>query len=184
MLNVWRRKSMCEARNTMGTGAMLNLNNLKISRKLLLGFSAVVAVISTTGGLALLNINTMNDARAESTQANATMQAIFDAQFRLARQENSVRGWIISQDEYYLERVESHRGKFKDALNNIRELTADEPTQLAFVDEVERAADLWYDGVVPVATDLVRDAGTRGQAGALVGNNGPADQLIAPAEEG
>ena len=163
---------------------MLNLNNLKISRKLLLGFSAVVAVIGATGGVSLLNINTMNEARDESTRGNATMQAVFDAQFRLARQENSVRGWIISQDEYYLERVESHRGKFKDALNHIRELTAHEPEQLALVDEVERAADLWYDGVVPVATSLVRDAATRGQAGALVGNNGPADQLIAPAEDG
>ena len=163
---------------------MLNLNNLKISRKLLLGFSAVVGVIGATGAVALLNINTMNDARAESTQANATMQAIFDAQFRLARQENSVRGWIISQDEYYLGRVESHRAKFKEALNNIRALAAGESEQLATVDEVERAADLWFEGVVPVATDLVRNAATRGQAGALVGNDGPADQLIAPAEEG
>ncbi|WP_167755761.1 methyl-accepting chemotaxis protein [Vitreimonas flagellata] len=163
---------------------MLNLNNLKISRKLLLGFSAVVAVIGATGGVSLLNINTMNEARSESTRGNATMQAVFDAQFRLARQENSVRGWIISQDEYYLERVESHRAKFKDALNHIRELAASEPEQLALVDEVERAADLWYDGVVPTATSLVRDPATRAQAGALVGNNGPADQLIAPAEEG
>ncbi len=168
----------------MGTDAMLNLNNLKISRKLLLGFSAVVAVIAATGGVSLLNINTMNEARDESTRANATMQAVFDAQFRLARQENSIRGWIISQDEYYLERVESHRGKFKDALNNIRELAAGEPEQLALVDEVERAADLWYDGIVPQVTQLVRDPATYSQASSLVGNNGTADQLIAPAEEG
>jgi methyl-accepting chemotaxis protein len=163
---------------------MLNLNNLKISRKLLLGFSAVVAVIGATGGVSLLNINTMNEARSESTRGNATMQAVFDAQFRLARQENSVRGWIISQDEYYLERLESHRAKFKEALDNIRGLAGSEPEQLALVDEVERAADLWYDGVVPVATSLVRNPATLSQAGALVGNNGPADQLIAPAEEG
>ncbi len=163
---------------------MLNINNLKISRKLLLGFSAVVAVIGATGGIAMLNINTMNDARDESTRANATMQTIFDAQFRLARQENSIRGWIISQDPYYLERVEGHRGKFKDALNQIRELSAGESNQLAIVDELERAADLWYEGVVPVATALVNDPLTRPQASALVGNNGTADQLIAPAEEG
>jgi methyl-accepting chemotaxis protein len=163
---------------------MLNITDLKISRKLLLGFSAVIAVIGATGATALVNINTMNHARAESTQANATMQAIFDAQFRLARQENSVRGWIISQDDYYLGRVESHRAKFKEALNSIRALTEGETEQLQRVDEVERAADLWFDGVVPLATSAVRDPATRGQAVALVGNDGPADQLIAPAEEG
>lgn len=36
-----------------------------------------------------------------------------------------MRGWIISHDEYYLERVETHRGKFRDALNDIRALAAD-----------------------------------------------------------
>ena len=163
---------------------MLNITDLKISRKLMLGFSAVIAVIGATGATALVNINTMNDARAESTQANATMQAIFDAQFRLARQENSVRGWIISEDDYYLGRVESHRAKFKEALNNIRALAEGEADQLQRVDEVERAADLWFDGVVPLATAAVPNPATRGQAVALVGNDGPADQLIAPAEEG
>ncbi|MBN8606401.1 MAG: methyl-accepting chemotaxis protein [Caulobacterales bacterium] len=163
---------------------MLNITDLKISRKLMLGFSAVIAVIGATGATALININTMNDARAESTQANATMQAIFDAQFRLARQENSVRGWIISQDDYYLGRVESHRAKFKEALNNIRALAEGEIEQLRHVDEVERAADLWFDGVVPLATAAVPNPATRSQAVALVGNDGPADQLIAPAEEG
>ena len=163
---------------------MLNVNNIKISKKLLLGFSAVIAVIGATGAAALMNINTMNTARAESTNANATLTAIFDAQFRLARQENSIRGWIISTDEYYLERVESHRAKFKEALNNIRALAASEPDQLARVDEVEAAADGWYEGIVPAATQLARVAATRAEAGALVGNDGLADQLIAPAEDG
>lgn len=44
-----------------------------------------------------------------------------------------MRGWIISHDEYYLERVETHRGKFRDALNEIRAL-ADTPEQLQRVD--------------------------------------------------
>ncbi|GAM98643.1 methyl-accepting chemotaxis protein [alpha proteobacterium U9-1i] len=162
----------------------MNLNNVKISRKLLLGFSAVIAVIGATGGAALININTMNQARAESTEANATLTAIFDAQFRLARQENSVRGWIISTDDYYLGRVESHRARFKEALNNIRALVAGETEQIARVDAVEAAADAWYEGVVPAATRMVRNPATRVQAGALVGNDGVADQLIAPAEDG
>jgi methyl-accepting chemotaxis protein len=163
---------------------MLNVNNIKISKKLLFGFSAVIAVIGATGAAALVNINTMNTARAESTEANATLTAIFDAQFRLARQENSVRGWIISTDEYYLGRVESHRAKFKEALNNIRALAQGEPDQLTRVDEVEAAADAWYEGVVPAATQLARNAATRAAAGALVGNDGVADQLIGPAEDG
>ncbi|HRK65591.1 MAG TPA: CHASE3 domain-containing protein, partial [Terricaulis sp.] len=163
---------------------MISLKNLRISRKLVIGFAAMIAVSAGTGATALINIDIMNKARAESRESNDVLTWIADAQFRLARQENSVRGWIISHDEYYLERVETHRGKFKDALNEIRALAGDKPEQLQRIDAVERAADLWYDGIVPITTRLVRDPATRGQAGALVGNNGQADQLIAPAEEG
>jgi len=163
---------------------MISIDNLKISRKLMLGFAAVIGIITATGVAAIVNINTMNHARAETSRGNATLEATADAQFRLARQENSVRGWIISLDPYYLERVESHRDKFKEALNNIRSLAADEPEQLQRIDEIEAAADRWFEGVVPVATTLARDPATRAQAGALVGNDGVADQLIAPAEDG
>ena len=161
---------------------MISINNLKLSRKLVLGFSAVIAVIVATGVLSLININTMNEARSETSRGNAALAAAADAQFRLARQENSVRGWLISLDPYYLERVESHRGKFKEALTTLRGLvSADQQTHIA---STEAAADQWYDGIVPQATQLAQDPATRADAGALVGNNGVADQLIAPAEEG
>ncbi|MGE0740991.1 MAG: methyl-accepting chemotaxis protein [Hyphomonadaceae bacterium] len=163
---------------------MLNFNDLKVSQKLLVGFAAIIAVIAAAGAATLINVGIMNHARAESRLSNDTLAAIADAQIRLARQENSVRGWIISHDPNYLERVETHRGKIKDALNNVRAMAEGEADQLALVDTVEAAADTWYDGVVPVAARLARDAATRGQAGALVGNNGVADQLIAPAEDG
>jgi len=163
---------------------MLAFDNLRISRKLVFGFTTVIAVIAVTGAVSLTNIAAMNEARTQSRQSNDTLSWIADAQFRLARQENSVRGWIISQDPYYLERIESHRAKFKEALDHIRELSAGEPAQLQRVDEVEQAADGWYEGVVPLVTRLVRDPGARAQAGALVGNNGVADGLIAPAEDG
>ncbi|HYD87054.1 MAG TPA: methyl-accepting chemotaxis protein [Vitreimonas sp.] len=161
---------------------MISINDLKLSRKLVLGFTAVIAVIVATGAVALVNINTMNEARAATTRGNAALAAVADAQFRLARQENSVRGWLISLDPYYLERVESHRAKFKDALTTLRSLVSAE--QQASIAATEAAADQWYDGIVPQATQLAQDPATRAQAAALVGNNGVADQLIAPAEEG
>lgn len=163
---------------------MFSINDLKISRKLVLGFTAVIGIIAATGVAAIVNINTMNHARAETSRGNATLAAVADAQFRLARQENSVRGWIISLDPYYLERVESHRGKFKEALDTMRALTEGEAEQLATIDSLEAAADQWYEGIVPVATRLARNPATHAQAAALVGNNGVADTLIAPAEEG
>lgn len=162
----------------------MNPSDLKISRKLTLGFAAVISVIAITGATAVYNINAMNAARAESSASNQALAQIYDARFRLARQENSVRGWIISLDEYYLGRAESHRAKFKEALSSARTLLHDQPEQLTRLDETEAAADAWYDGIVPVADRLARNPATRGDAMALVRNDGRADELIAPAENG
>ncbi|MCL4716054.1 MAG: methyl-accepting chemotaxis protein [Hyphomonadaceae bacterium] len=162
----------------------MSINDLKISRKLILGFAAVIAVIAATGVAAIININTMNHARAETSRGNAMLADVADAQFRLARQENSVRGWIISLDPYYLDRVQGHRASFKDALGRLRERANGDAEQLATIDGIEANADRWFDGVVPVADALARNPATHAQAAALVGNNGVADQLIAPAEEG
>ena len=163
--------------------SMISISDLKISRKLVLGFSAIIAIIAGTGGVTLANVNTMNEARAETARGNATLSAIADAQFRLARQENSVRGWLVSLDTYYLGRVDSHRAKFKEALATMRELAASETEQLERINAVEAAADAWYDGIIPLAARLARDPATRSQAAALVGNDGRADQLIGPAED-
>ena len=103
---------------------MFSIADLKISRKLVLGFAAIIAVIGAVGAVTLTNTRIMNEVRVETGRANASLAAIADAQFRLARQENSIRGWLISLDPYYLERVESHRGKFNEALNHLRELSA------------------------------------------------------------
>ena len=163
---------------------MMSINDLKISRKLILGFALVISVIAATGVAAIVNINTMNAARAETSRGNQMLADVADAQFRLARQENSVRGWIISLDPYYLDRVRTHRAAFKEALERLRQGANGDAEQLAVIDSIETNADTWHDGVVQVADALARDPATHAQAAALVGNDGVADQLIAPAEDG
>lgn len=55
----------------LSTGtAVISLKNLRISRKLVIGFAAMIAVSAGTGATALINIDIMNKARAQSRESN------------------------------------------------------------------------------------------------------------------
>ena len=64
----------------------------------------------------------------------------------MARQENAYRGYLLSQDPFYLERLDAHRADFKSGLGELRDGGSDEVKGLA--DQTEAAADEWYKNVV------------------------------------
>ena len=59
------------------------------------------------------------------------MSSCEEAKFFLARQENSYRGFLLSQNPYYIERIDKHRSNFKARLGTAQSF-AQEAT--AFVD--------------------------------------------------
>ena len=58
---------------------------------------------------ALLQLEKAGEVRTMENQANRTTAT---AEFYVARQENAFRGYLLSQDPYYIERVDAHRAKF------------------------------------------------------------------------
>ena len=80
--------------------------------------------IIVAGGVALyLNNAALEASVARTDRAQQMLSAAEDATFRLARQENSLRGFLLSGDEYYAKRInEVHKVKFFGALKELREL--------------------------------------------------------------
>src|SRR6185295_15580754 len=110
--------------------------------------------------------------------------ALEQAKFYLARQENSYRGFLLSQDPYYVGRIEKHRGNFKKRIAAGAALAAGDSAKLAQFKAVETAADNWLTQVVEAGKVLAADPATRAQAVAMVGPDGLADSLMGPAEDG
>lgn len=95
-------------------------DNLKISRKLTLGFAAVTLTMAGMGGAMLVNLRALDEARVEIKESRETLVTLNEAKFYLTRQENSYRGYLLSKNDYYLERVDKHRANFKTRLDAAR----------------------------------------------------------------
>ncbi|MFN3521768.1 MAG: methyl-accepting chemotaxis protein [Phenylobacterium sp.] len=157
-------------------------DNLKISRKLGISFAAITLTIAAMGAVTLMNLRALDEARAATAQSRDSMVALTEAKFFLARQENSFRGYLLSIDPYYIDRANKHRANFKARLKTLRDVNGD-PVVDAKATEAEAAADKWFATIVEDGARLASDPATHAQAVALVGPDGVADELIAPAED-
>ena len=158
----------------------MKLSNVPISRKLILAFAVVLLAIGGMGGTIFLQLESLKQADAQRDAGNKLVQDVSAAEFSLARQENSLRGFLVSADPYYLERLDSHRANFKAKLDDVR--VGGDAEVVTQVNAAEAAADAWYDRIVTQGSALAANPATRAEAAALVGNDGEADQLIAPVE--
>ena len=77
----------------------MNFRDLNISAKLVVVFSAMLVTIAA-GGVALhLNNTALSASIARTDRDQKVLSANVDATFRLARQENSLRGYLLSGNE-------------------------------------------------------------------------------------
>jgi methyl-accepting chemotaxis protein len=162
----------------------LSLANIRISRKLTLGFAAVVLTMVAMGALSFVSLRSLEQARVETARSQEFIAALEQAKFYLARQENSYRGLLLSADDYYSGRVEKHRGNFKKRIAAAAELAEGDEAQLKTLQDILAAADRWHAGVVEEGKVLAANPATRQQAVDMVGPSGKADGLIGPAEDG
>ncbi|AYG95073.1 HAMP domain-containing protein [Brevundimonas naejangsanensis] len=155
------------------------LSDLKIEKKLLAAFAAVILAIVAMGGMVFMQINALDRARIDRARASAVQQEVESAQFYLARQEASYRGFLVSRDPYYLERLAAHRKNFDKNLDRVRQL---DPGSAADVKAARAGLDEWTRQVVEPGRTMVAEPSTWMQAIAVVGRDGAADKLIEPAE--
>ncbi len=156
-------------------------NDLPVGKKLTFAFAAVMIALLAMGGVVIWNLNALNEAGRARSVADENMATLNRVEMKLTRQENSFRGFLVSNDPYYLERLDAHRNDFKTGLTDLRANGDDEIK--ALVDKTENAADAWYQNVVKTGAALAADPATRGQAMAMVGQKSTADTYIAEVED-
>ena len=156
------------------------LSDLKIEKKLMAAFAVVIAAIAIMGVTVFVQVNALEKARMDRVRASAVQREAETAKFYLARQESSYRGFLLSSDVYYLERLTAHRENFNKSLDRIAQLdrTSDDEVRAARV-----AADEWAKNVVEAGRVLAGNPATQAQAVAMVGREGVADKYISPAED-
>lgn len=146
---------------------------LTLAWALTLGALVVMAVLMVTN---LLALKSAGEALAREDRLNG---ALAEAEFRLARQENSYRGYLLSAEAYYMARLETHRAEFRRSLEGMR---ADTPQEhQATINQALQAADGWYRNVAMTGQALVAQ-GSLGEAEQLVGQIRVSDRYVEPVE--
>jgi methyl-accepting chemotaxis protein len=151
-----------------------------ISRKLTAALALVVLVISVGGGVAGYQLRQLAHAQHAQEQGLEVLELLELARFKLARQENSFRGYVISRDPYYVQRVDKHRADFKAALQAVR---AKDGSRRGEVDAVEAGADAWHAQIVEAGVPMAATPEGLQQVVQMVGPDGLADDLMSVAED-
>ena len=162
----------------------MNFSNWKISRKLAAGFGFLALVTALFGGFAVFELRNIETARQLLEAETASAGSLRQTRFFLARQENAFRGFLLSGDRYYMERLASHRENFEKNLAAAIEayphpISAE--VQAEF-DAAEAASTAWY-RLVEAEGNRILAGGDRGAAASFVGRDGPSDAAIGPAED-
>ncbi len=166
-------------------GVTVSFKNLKISRKLAIGFFAVVATIIGMSATIYANLETLRDATAEEQGARNAIDLITQAEFKLARQENSYRGFLVSGDDFYLGLLDKHRKGFYEALDKMKASQAghgNEAEMLGAIQTAEVAMQAWQTNIVDVGLKYYADPINRFKAIEMIGQSGPADGYMEAVE--
>jgi len=161
----------------------VNFGDLKIPHKLLTVFAVMLTAIAVMGGTLYVNQRGLEASIERADRARESLRAADTAAFRLTRQENSLRGFLLSGDDYYVKRLEeAHKPKFLAALDDLRKLTGGDDAALARIAEVDTAYANYRAQAIEPGESLGRDPLTRPQAVELVKHDGVADQAVEPVE--
>ena len=160
----------------------MKISNWKISRKLAAAFGAVVLTIAMVGAVAVVELGFIEKERGHLDKETSSLASLRVAKFYLARQENSFRGWVVSQNPYYLDRLAAHRENYRKSLNEAAAINADKPEVLAKIENARAAADRWFE-VVDAGRKRVARGGGIGEVVTLIDKDGPADDAMGPAED-
>jgi len=156
----------------------MGFGDMKIPAKLTLVFAALVLTIAATGAVAHINASAHERSVARMAEAHRAKLAASRVEFGLIRQENSLRGFLLSGDPYYLRRIaRTHAPAFETALADLRAAGAG-----ARADAIAAAYAGYRRTVIEPITRLEHDPAGRQAAFALVRPDGEADHAIKPAE--
>ncbi|WP_102959965.1 methyl-accepting chemotaxis protein [Mangrovicella endophytica] len=155
--------------------------DLKISRKIAAAFAIVLMTAAAMGGLIYTQLETVRQSGERSNYYGSLVSNAIQARFALARQENSLRGFMLTRDESYVGKVQKHYDSMLAAVGAI-EAASQEPALNQQMEVLKTAVAAWHEKVVKPTVDFARNPDTAAQAIDLM-NSGVADQYITPAED-
>ncbi|TFW27716.1 methyl-accepting chemotaxis protein, partial [Duganella callida] len=132
----------------------MRFSDLRITRKLYLGFGAVVLILAILLASAYTNFSRLAQANGWNNHTHAVIaetQAILES---LLNMETGERGYALTGEDASLAPLKAGQASFGRHLQQARTLTADNPAQQQRLRQLEQEQQAWYSGAIAPALDM------------------------------
>ncbi|KQT53915.1 MULTISPECIES: methyl-accepting chemotaxis protein [unclassified Aureimonas] len=160
----------------------MRFSDLRIRQKIALAFAAIVLGAAMMGLVVRGYMDRIETAQQATALHNAVITATIEARAAMSRQENSLRGFLITRDDYYSGRVKRHADSFAKQIETIRGIGSIMGDLSAKLDLITKNSAAWQSEIAAKAMMLARSPETLGEASALITSDA-ASALIDPIEE-
>jgi methyl-accepting chemotaxis protein len=143
------------------------LTNISTTKKLLLAFGVIIAIVIAANATIFLKNGEIKQTIQWTDHTNAVVDAANEAMAGMVDQETGLRGYLIAAEKGFLDPYFSGQKSFDASLAKFRELTSDNPAQQARADRLAEQAQLWRTKVAEEEIRLMENPATRAQAHAM-----------------
>ena len=140
---------------------------MKIGSSLIVAFSMLVCVVLALAGIVLYSLDQIKSATTWNTHTYVVMGEAQDMLATVAEQQSRMRGYLISANQQYLDRLQGGQEDFDARWNSLKKLTADNPVQQQRLDDIKTALQVWTTDISQKQIALMKDPATVEQARAM-----------------
>ena len=136
------------------------LANLSVQAKLVLAYGLVLVMFTLTCLMVFVNYQELSDARAWVRHTYTVMSRLDGVKVAVLQQRVDLVAYSVSRKQVYLSDYETAREDFDRGYQDLKQLTADNPTQQHRLDRIVAAMNAWYSSVAQpmLADDAVTSA--------------------------
>jgi methyl-accepting chemotaxis protein len=143
----------------------MSLNDLKISKKLTLGFAIVVTVVAVMCCTVFASLGAINKAVTQNDDEVAQLNASAGIISALIERQNAVRGYVASGDPAFIEKIEAEKQAYQAALAKLAKLAPEDGELITKVRTVADKANAEEDAQVADSRDPAKRAQTEASLG-------------------
>jgi methyl-accepting chemotaxis protein len=149
------------------TGSSFSLANLKITTKLIAGFIILFAVVVGASGVIVYKVSIVDRSVGWTEHTYNVIEALDTALLGMVNQETGLRGYLLGEDEKFLEPYHDGGRVFEEEISRAQSLTADNPAQQQRLRDARALGETWRDNVAERIIALMADPATRAEARSL-----------------
>ncbi len=140
------------------------MNNLRMSIKLTVAFSAICLVIAVSSFTIYRSLGVIAAAEKSTVHTYVVIEQLSKLVSGMVNSETGLRGYLIGGDTAFLAPLESGQKDYQAAVTEVGRLTSDNPRQQARLEKVKSLGKDWFTNVAQEEIAFMKDPSTQAKA--------------------